>query len=143
MAGGHGVKRALHAYAEKSLRVREREIIVFSEVHEYGRGVGHDMDTQSRATRAEQDRDNGACLCPTFPLRRRKKSYQRRWNRSRSTSNSWCVSFALHTLKQMGFLSVLYYHRSGFKFAYFKYSNEDRVKEILNAHQWVPITVRG
>jgi hypothetical protein len=42
-----------------------------------------------------------------------------------------------------GFLSELVIIGPGSEAAYFIYSNEDRVKEILIVHQRVPITVRG
>ena len=76
-----------------------------------------DTDTQSRATRGEQNRDNGASLCPTFPLRRHEELSMalEPLTESFGEYEQFVVrmSFALRTLKQVCLLSGLYYHRSG------------------------------
>jgi hypothetical protein len=63
----HGVKRTLYAYAEKLLRARGREIIVFRKYTKMNKVSGMDTDTLSRATRTEQGRDDGAIFVSNFP----------------------------------------------------------------------------
>jgi hypothetical protein len=63
----HVIKRNLHAYAEKSLLVRGREIIVFRKYTKTNKISGMDTDTPSRVTWIEQDRDDGARFVSNFP----------------------------------------------------------------------------
>ncbi|KAF8492402.1 hypothetical protein F5888DRAFT_1730527, partial [Russula emetica] len=65
----HGVKRTLHAYAEKPLLIRGKEIIVFRKYTKTN-GVSGSMDTNtdtpSRTTRTMQGRDDGAIFVSRF-----------------------------------------------------------------------------
>ena len=62
-----GVKRALHAYAEKPLRVRGREITVFRKHTGTNKVSGMDADAPTRATRTERDLEGGAIFVSNFP----------------------------------------------------------------------------
>jgi RNA recognition motif. (a.k.a. RRM, RBD, or RNP domain) len=62
-----GVKRALHAYAEKPLRVRGREITVFRKHTGTNKVSGMDVDASTRATRTERDLEGGAIFVSNFP----------------------------------------------------------------------------
>jgi hypothetical protein len=66
----HGVKRTLHAYAERPIRVRGREIIVFRKStttnNEVVSGV-HTTATPSQATQTGEARDGGVLFVSDFP----------------------------------------------------------------------------
>ncbi|KAF8492404.1 hypothetical protein F5888DRAFT_1730566 [Russula emetica] len=65
----HDVKRTLHAYAEKPLLVRGKEIIVFrkyTKMNEVSGSMDTNTDTPSRATRTKQGRDDGAIFVSSF-----------------------------------------------------------------------------
>ena len=65
----HGVKSTLHAYAEKPLHVRGREIIVFRKYTKMNKvsGLHTDADTPSRVTRNEQGRYDRTIFVSDFP----------------------------------------------------------------------------
>jgi RNA recognition motif-containing protein len=60
-----GVKHTLHAFAEKPLLVRGREITVFRKNTKINKVYGMDTDTPSRAIRT--GRDDGAIFVSNFP----------------------------------------------------------------------------
>lgn len=68
-ADDYGVKRTLHAYAEKPLLVRGKEITVFRKqttgVNRASSGMG--MDASSRTSGPEQGLDGGAIFVGNFP----------------------------------------------------------------------------
>src|SRR6267154_5142394 len=60
----------------------------------------------------------------------------------RAIRDAYVLPFSL-SLKQVDFLSGLIIIGPGSEHAYFIYSNEDRVEEILSVHRRVPITIQG
>jgi hypothetical protein len=143
----HGVKRTLHAYAEKPLRVRGREIVMFRKYTKIKKVS--DMDTDSdtpSATRTEQGRDDGGIFVSNFPpTTTQEEILEALGPFGKYEQFVMRMSFALLSvsLKQVGFLSGLIIIGPGSKRAHFIYSNEDRVEDILSVHQQVPITVGG
>jgi hypothetical protein len=117
LADVHGIKRTLHAYAEKSPRVRGREIIVFLRYTKMNKVSSMDTDTLSRVTRTEQGHDDGAIFVSNFPstttqeelseVERKYKQFMMR------------MPFALLSLKQVGFLSGFIIISPGSGYAYF------------------------
>ncbi|KAH9970270.1 hypothetical protein BJV74DRAFT_867387 [Russula compacta] len=129
----HCVKRTLHAYAEQPLRVRGEEIVV-SRKHARGAGVsvnredGTGADTawrpmSSSYSQTEQDNSDGAIFVSDFPPDTTKEEL-------------------LEALAPLGKYER-FVMRPGSKYAYFFYSSDDRVAEILRVHKRVPITLRG
>jgi hypothetical protein len=158
----HGVRRTLHAYAEKPLRVRGKEIIVFrkqkradleggDEEPDFGAGVGaawregsfRTPASSSSHTRYGQGRGDGAIFVSSFPpgttpgelaeVLAQFGKYERMVMRMQFLCFSFCVLLSK--------LVVIIGPDS--KYAFFVYSSEHRAEEVLRVHHRIPITVRG
>ena len=149
-----GVKRTLYANAEQPMHVRGREITVFRKKtqNENGGTEGNDesvadtdadADAASRATTARQG-DNRTIFVSRFPRNTTQEELSEvleplgKYERLIMRMSSALCTFS----SSWGFLSGLIIGPNS-KCAFFIYSSEDRVEQILRVHERVPITVQG
>lgn len=150
-ADADGVKRTLHAYAEQPLFVREREAIVFRKCSNETSAVNNDRAIVNTAWKtdpsragAEQVDGGGVIFVSQFPSGTTQgelwEALSRfgRYERFVMRMYNSCITSLARLLtgrtRHLG---------PGSKYAYFMYSNDERVEHILRSHKRIPITVRG
>ncbi|KAF8257906.1 hypothetical protein EI94DRAFT_1219986 [Lactarius quietus] len=128
---GQGVKRTLHAYAEQPIFVRGQEVIVFRKCSPEGvKAVNNNQANANTPLQADPSRERTdwgdgreTIFVSQYP--------------SGTTQDELCEA-----LSRFGKYER-FVMRPGSKYAYFIYSSDDRVEQILRSHRRIPTTVRG
>ena len=147
------VRRSLHAYAEQPLYVRGREIAVFRRRPAKSPGVsvgGSVASPRPLPMRHEQDDDGGnggSIFVANFPAGTTHKELSEVFaplGKYERFVMRMCFSSCHLSLGTFFFLSRLVcLSGPGSKYAYFVYSSDDPVENLLRVHERVPITFRG
>ncbi|KAH9954695.1 hypothetical protein BC827DRAFT_1272378 [Russula dissimulans] len=130
-ADAHAVARTLHAYAERLIHVRGREVVVFRKQTDgavaslwHAGGSGSTPHAWAGDEQQQQDgHGKGTIFVSGFP--------------PETTQDD--LAEALGPLGKYEGLVM----RPGSKYAFFVYSSDDLVDHVLRVHQRVPLVVRG
>ena len=136
----HGVKRTLHAYAEKPLRVKGREIFVFRRYSE----MRKEPSVPSLPT---PGRDDGTIFVANFPPSSTEEELSKALEPFGKVEQIMMrMSFSLLlSLSQTSGPSerTCYIIGPGSKYAYLVYPNKDHVERTLKDHHHNPIILQG
>jgi hypothetical protein len=144
---GQGAKRTLHAYAEEPFFVRGQEIAVFRKcASESSAGInGCQANATTNATRAKQDWGDGTgvIFVSQYPPGTTQDELSEAFSRFGRYEK-----FVTRMYNNLCHFSSVLTERiahagPGSRYAYFVYSSDDYVEQILRSHKRIPITVQG
>jgi hypothetical protein len=157
-ADAGAVSKVLHAYAERPLRVRGQEIVVFRK-RSSQRGPAVRVGTLHGTARRGYEKDvegDGAIFVSNFPagttqeevldalapLGKNEGIVMRTWfSPCTPAFFVFVFRFLLSRVRVCLFLSPIL-TGPGSKYAYVMYSSNDRAEDVLRAHERLPITIR-
>jgi hypothetical protein len=143
-----GAKRTLRAYAEEPFFLRGQEIAMFRKcTSSSGSGAvnGYKANVTTGASQARNDWGDGSgvIFVAAFPSGTTQNELSEAF--SRFGRHEKCVMRVYNILYHLSSVLTERITRAGpgSKYAYFVYSSDDRVEQILCSHKRIPVTLHG